>query len=223
MTSVASAVTSAGSSITCITLEVPDVSVARGFYDAAFDLGTLMSVRASDTPTTGFRGFTLSLVVSQPSAVDRFIGRALAAGAATLKPPKKSLWGYGGVFRAPDGTIWKVATSANKNHGPSAERVDDVVLLPGVTEVAKSKRFYAERGLVVARSFGRRYVEFAAPESRVKLALHTRRALAKDAGVPPEGAGSHRIAIASENGGFTDPDGFVWERSVPGLAEGSTG
>jgi hypothetical protein len=38
-----------------------------------------------------------------------------------------------------------------------------------------------------------------------------RRALAKDAGVSPEGTGSHRIVIGSDTGPFTDPDGFAWE------------
>ena len=47
----------------------------------------------------------------------------------------------------------------------------------------------------------------------ITLGLLSRRALAKDAGVPPEGTGSHRIAIVSDAGAFTDPDGFVWEPS----------
>jgi hypothetical protein len=46
---------------------------------------------------------------------------ALAAGAAPLKPVAKSLWGYGGVVRAPDGTIWKVATSSKKDAGVSED------------------------------------------------------------------------------------------------------
>jgi hypothetical protein len=81
----------------------------------------------------------------------------------------------------------------------------------GASDIVASKRFYVERGLEVARSFGRRYVEFAGPSSNVKLALYGRRALAKDAGVAPDGTGSHRIAIGSDVGPFTDPDGFVWE------------
>ena len=77
--------------IESIILEVPDPTAAHTFYEA-------FGVRASQTPASGFRGFTLSLVVSQP-----------------------------------DGTIWKVATS------------------------------------------------------------------------------SHRIAIGTDGGPFTDPDGFAWE------------
>jgi hypothetical protein len=41
--------------------------------------------------------------------------------------------------------------------------------------------------------------------------LYGRRALARDAGVPPDGTGSHRLAIDSDAGPFTDPDGFAWE------------
>jgi hypothetical protein len=198
-------------SIESITLEVPDPTVANAFYTAAFGLGTQVGLSASEAPTTGFRGFTLSLVVSQPATVNGLIGAALDAGATPLKPAKKSLWGYGGVVQAPDGTIWKVATSAKKDTGPATRQIDEIVLLLGAADVAASKRFYVDRGLAVARSFGRKYVQFDTPSSPVKLALYGRRALAKDAGVSPDGTGSHRIVIGSDAGPFTDPDGFAWE------------
>ena len=85
------------------------------------------------------------------------------------------------------------------------------MLLLGAADVAASKRFYVDHGLEVARSFGRKYVQFAAPSTHVKLALYGRRALAKDAGVSPDGTGSHRIVFGSDAGSFTDLDGFVWE------------
>jgi predicted lactoylglutathione lyase len=194
-----------------VSLEVPDPAVADAFYTAAFGLGAQVGLRASEAPTTGFRGFTLSLVVSRPATVDGLIGAALDAGATPLKPAKKGFWGYGGVVRAPDGTIWKVATSSRKGTGPATRQIDEIVLLLGVADVAASKRFYVDRGLAVARSFGRKYVEFAIPSTQVKLALYGRRALAKDAGVPPDGTGSHRIVILGDAGPFTDPDGFAWE------------
>jgi predicted lactoylglutathione lyase len=197
-------------SIESVTLEVPDPTVANAFYTGAFG-GTQVGVRASHAPTTGFRGFTLSLTVSQPATVDGLIGAAIDDGATPLKPAAKSFWGYGGVVQAPDGTIWKVATSAKKNTGPATRQIDQIVLLLGVADVAASKRFYVDRGLAVARSFGRKYVEFATSSTPVKLALYGRRALAKDAGVSPDGAGSHRIVIGSDAGPFTDPDGFAWE------------
>jgi hypothetical protein len=104
-----------------------------------------------------------------------------------------------------------VATSSKKNTGPATRQVDEIVLLLGATDVAVSKRFYVDHGLAVAKSFGRKYVQFDAPSGSIKLALYGRRALAKDAGVSSEGTGSHRIAIGSDAGLFTDPDGFAWE------------
>ena len=208
--SVMTSVKVSATSISYVTLEVPDPAAADAFYTAAFGLGARLDTRAAETPTTGFRGFTLSLVVSQPSTVDALIGTALDAGATSIKATKKTLWGYGGVVSAPDGTIWKVATSSKKDSGPATRQVDDVVLLLGVEDVLASKRFYVDHGLEVKRSFGRRYVEFAAPTSHVKLALYGRPALAKDAGVSPDGTGSHRIVIGSNAGTFSDPDGFEW-------------
>ncbi len=194
---------------------MPDPAAARAFYAAAFDLDGQVSVRAaSDEPTTGFRGFTLSLVVSGPGTVDSLVGTALAEGATVLKPVAKSFWGYGGVVQAPDGAIWKVATSSKKDQGPATRTIDDVVLLLGVSDVKATKRFYVERGLAVGKSFGSKYVEFDTPSSEIKLALYGRGALAKDAGVPPEGSGSHRIAIVADADPFTDPDGFVWESAA---------
>ena len=204
-------------SIDTITLEVADLQAAHAFYAAAFGpaFGTDLPIelRASDAPTSGFRGFTISLVVSQPSTVHALTDAALAAGATELKPAAKSFWGVGGVVQAPDGTIWKIATSAKKDTGPATHTVDEVVLLMGVSDVKATKAFYVDKGLEVAKSFGSKYVEFAAPASAVKLALYGRKAAAKDAGVPAEGSGSHRLAIRSSAGSFSDPDEFAWESS----------
>ncbi|WP_430332602.1 glyoxalase [Rhodococcus sp. ACT016] len=193
-----------------LTLEVPDPAAAESFY-AALGVGKYVDVRAAQTPTTGFRGYTLSLVVSQPNIVDAFVAAAVENGAAVVKPAKKSLWGYGGVVQAPDGALWKIATSSKKNTGPAVREFDDLVLLLGVADVKASKQFYVDHGLEVAKSFGRKYVEFAGASTKVKLALYGRRALAKDAGVTEDGTGSHRIVIGSDAGAFTDPDGFAWE------------
>ncbi|MEU6471887.1 glyoxalase [Streptomyces massasporeus] len=196
-------------SIASVTLEVDDPAAADRFYSAAFGLGDRLRLRASEEPTSGFRGFTLSLVVSQPADVDALLDAAVQAGATTLKPAAKSLWGYGGVVQAPDGTIWQLASSSKKNTGPATRQVDEFVLLLGVEDVKASKQFYVEHGLPVGKSFGSKYVEFAA-EGAVKLALYKRRGLAKVAGVSPDGTGSHRLAIGSDTGPFTDPDGFAW-------------
>ena len=199
------------SCIELITVETPDPAAADAFHTAAFGGAVPVRARASEAPTSGFRGCTLSLVVAQPSTVDAFVGAALEAGATELKPAKKSLWGYGGVVRSPDGTIWTVASSSKKDRGPATREVDEFVLQLGVADVAASKRFYVERGLEVSKSYGRKYVQFASPSSPVTLALYGHGALAKTAGVSPEGTGSHRIVINGTAGSFTDPDGFAWE------------
>lgn len=203
--------TAANTSLASVTLEVADPEAARRFY-SAFGVDTYIRLRASEAHSTGFRGFTLALTVSGPATVDGFVGAAVDAGATVLKPAAKSLWGYGGVVQAPDGTIWKVATSAKKDTGPATREIDEIVLLLGVEDVKATKQFYVGRGLTVAKSFGGKYAEFTCGESSpVKLALYKRRGLAKDLGVPADGTGSHRIVLGSTAGPFTDPDGFAWE------------
>ncbi|MCO1656316.1 glyoxalase [Pseudonocardia humida] len=199
--------------IDSIVLEVADVAAAEAFH-AALGVADRVHVRFGEAPTRGFRGYTLSLVVSQPSTVDAFIRAALDGGATAVKPPAKSFWGYGGVVQAPDGAIWQVATSSKKDTGPAALEYDDLVLLLGVTNVKTTKQFYVEHGLTVTKSFGSRYVEFASPGQGIDLALYSRRAAAKAAGVDPDGSGSHRIVVRSDAGAFTDPDGFAWESST---------
>ncbi|AEV86100.1 glyoxalase [Actinoplanes sp. SE50] len=196
--------------IDSISVGASDPTAAAAFYRAAFDLGDIVQVHRSDAPTTGFRGFAVSLVVAQPADVDLFAAAALHAGATALKPVTKGFWGYGGVVQAPDGAIWKLATSSKKNTAPATRQIEAMVLLLGVENVKATKQFYLEHGMTVAKSFGSKYVEFTAGSSPIKLALYTRRAAAKDVGVPAEGTGSHRIAINGDTGGFTDPDGFVW-------------
>ncbi|MCL6674017.1 glyoxalase [Streptomyces panaciradicis] len=203
--------TAAHTSLASVTLEVADLEAARRFY-TAFGVDTYISLRASEAPSTGFRGFTLALTVAGPATVDGFVADAVDAGATVLKPAAKSLWGYGGVVQAPDGTIWKIATSAKKDSGPATREVDEVVLLLGVEDVKATKQFYVGRGLTVAKSFGGKYAEFASGQSSsVKLALYKRRALAKDLGVTDDGTGSHHVILGSTAGTFTDPDGFIWQ------------
>jgi catechol 2,3-dioxygenase-like lactoylglutathione lyase family enzyme len=195
--------------IDSITLGATDPEAAARFYRDAFDLDSRVRIATTDAPTDGFRGFTMSLVAPQPANVTALFDAAVAAGADILKPLAKSLWGFGGVVQAPDGAIWNLATSTKKDTAPASRAFDHVVLLLGVDDVSASKRFYAERGLAVGKSFGS-YVDFDVPGSPIGLGLYKRRALAKAAGVSPEGSGSHRIRIAGDGGAFVDPDGFEW-------------
>ncbi|MGA5495812.1 glyoxalase [Streptomyces cinereoruber] len=204
----------AGLSLASVTLDVADLEAARRFY-RAFGVDAYVRLQASEAPSTGFRGFTMALTVANPATVDAFLGSAVDAGATVLKPAAKSLWGYGGVVRAPDGAIWKVATSAKKDTGPADREIDEVVLLLGVEDVKAARQFYADRGMAVARSFGGKYAEFVPGRSgAVKLALYKRRGLAKDLGVPADGTGSHRLVLGGTADAFTDPDGFVWEAAA---------
>ncbi|WP_181785516.1 VOC family protein [Streptomyces phytophilus] len=194
-----------------VTIEAADPDAARRFYAAVLDTEDRVRVAESAEPTTGFRGFTMSLVVARPADADATVDSSVAAGATVLKPSKKSLWGYGGVVQAPDGTVWTVASQSKKDTGPATGAVEGIVLQLAVADVAASKEFYAGRGFAVTKSYGRKYVEFADPAGPVAFSLYKRADLAKVAGVPPEGTGSHRLRIAADTAPFTDPDGFEWE------------
>jgi uncharacterized glyoxalase superfamily protein PhnB len=200
-------------SINQVTIMVssPDIDAAQEFYSSAFGAVPQLRLASTDAESDGFRGFTLSLIVSRPASVDELIDAAVAGGAAILKPAKKQFWGgYSGVVQAPDGTIWKVATSAKKNTAGD-RHIERVTLILGVADIKKSKQYYIDHGLTVARSFGSKYVEFAAAGDAVMLALYKRAGLAKDAGVAVAGRSAHRIIVCSDAGAFVDPDGFTWQ------------
>lgn len=195
-------------SLLSVALESPEPEAATAFYADFLGPDTPIDVRRGDASTSGFRGFTLSLVVAQPGTVDLLFEDAIRAGASVLKPVTKSFWGYGGVVQAPDGAIWKLASSAKKDKGPVTRAIDDFVLLLGCSDVKASKQFYVEHGLEVEKSYGSKYVQFDGSKSAVTLGLYGRKALAKDAGVSMDGVGSHRLTVITDGSTFTDPDGF---------------
>ena len=195
--------------IDSLTLDVHDPAAAEAFYEQAFGLGPRVNARAAQTPTAGFRGFSVSLIVGQPSTVDSLYETAVAAGATSVKPAARGMWGYGAVVQDPDGVVWKLATSSKKEKGIAERQIDDVVLLLGASDLGASKKFYVGRGLEVKRSFPGRYAEFKS--GGVKLALYPGRAgVAREAGVSPDGDGPHGLTINSDAGTFSDPDGFAW-------------
>lgn len=196
-----------------VTLEVPDPAAAQVFHKAVLGADLPVRVRAGDTPTSGFRGYTLSLVVARPGMVDALTAAALDTGASEIKPVAKSFWGYGGALRGPDGAVWTFASSSKRHDGPADPVIDSVVLLLGVADVKASRQFYTDRGLTAAKSFGGKYAEFDGGGSPLKLALLGRKALAKNGGVDPDGSGSSRIVLGGDTAPFTDPDGFDWETS----------
>ncbi len=198
------------SGIAHLTLEVDDPVAAEAFYREAFDLGDAVRFRKAEGESSGFRGYSISLIAAQPSDVDALAASAIAAGATEVKPVQKGFWGYGGVVSAPDGTLWKLVSQAKKDTGPGTGRHDDLVVLLGVDDVKASKAFYVEQGLAAGKSFGGKYAELETG-STVKLSLYPRKAAAKDAGVPEAGSGSHRIVLTGSVGPVTDPDGYEWE------------
>ena len=198
--------------IDSLTLDVHEPAASEVFYQNAFGLGPQVMARAAQTPSTGFRGFSISLIVGQPSSVDSLYETAIAAGATSVKPAARGMWGYGAVVQDPDGVVWKLATSSKKEKGLPERQIDDVVLLLGASDLGASRKFYVHRGLEVKRSFPGRYVEFKS--GAVKLALYPGRAgVAKEAGVSPDGSGPHGITVNSDAGTFCDPDGFLWGSS----------
>ena len=194
-------------SITSLTIEADDAKAAAKFYAAAFGLGDVIHTTTSTEPTAGFRGFTLSFVVEQVATLNRLFDAAVTAGATVVKPVAKSMWGTGAAVQAPDGTAITIATSSKKDKGPAVDEVAQVILLLAADDSAASKAFYVDRGFVVAKSFGK-YIEFE-KEGAVGIALYARKALAKNAGVDPEGSGSHRLVVNGTGAPAIDPSGFV--------------
>lgn len=205
--------------ITAVALEADDVEAAEAFY-TALGLSDRVRVRPAHAPSEGFRGFTLSPLVADPRQADAFVEAAVRAGGTVIKPPKKSLWGYGGSVRAPDGSIWTVASSQKNPPKGSTDApplvYEDLVLLLGVEDVKASKEFYVQQGLRVGKSYGSKYVEFDLPGSPVQLALNGRKATAKNAGVDAAGSGSHRLVVLGGLGPLTDPEGHLWEDGAAG-------
>lgn len=197
-----------------ITFEVSstdELAAAERFYNDVFGLGGQVGLRVTASPTSGFRGFAPSLILAQPADVDALFRRALEAGAEVLKPVVKSLWGYGGSLRAPEGTVWQIASARKKNTDRATGEIERLVLLLGVEDVKASKHFYEDKGVIVAKSYGSKYVEF--DSGAIRLALYQRATLAEQVGVDSAGTGSHRVAVNAD-GSFTDPDGFVWQTGV---------
>ena len=96
--------------ISSVTVEADDATAAEKLY-AALGVADRVAVRRAEGPASGFHGFTLSIVTSQPANVDAYLDAAVAHGATLVKPGRKSLWGYGGSFRAPDGSTWSRSTT----------------------------------------------------------------------------------------------------------------
>lgn len=239
-----------------IILGVPNVQAARDFYTAVFspetvdhgeavtlDLhgtGRLALYEAEETQAPNrFRGYTLNYTVDQPSEVEAVMATAGQAGAEVVKPAKKSLFaGVAGVFRAPDGAIWKIAAPTRKDTGPASNppQPTETVVILGVVSPKVTRDFYTALGMMVDRDYGDKFIDFQQTPGMCRLGLMTRKSLAKDAGLRDDGGVPHfplfthkidtrdeidalldaaRAAGASverdgSSGTFRDPDGWAW-------------
>ena len=80
--------------------EIADLRSAGPTYTDALGLDEFVMLRESEAPTIGFRGFTPSLLVSQPAGVNGLVDAVVDCGAEVLKPASASLRGYGGAVRS---------------------------------------------------------------------------------------------------------------------------
>jgi uncharacterized protein len=64
---------------------------------------------------TGFRGVAFAYNVRSEELVDDVLAEAERAGAAIVRPARRTSWGgYSGYFADPDGYLWEVATGATQ-------------------------------------------------------------------------------------------------------------
>jgi catechol 2,3-dioxygenase-like lactoylglutathione lyase family enzyme len=207
----------------------------------------------ADGRSDGFRAFTLSYIVESADQVDQILSRAEAHGGTISKPPKSAVWGYSAYVTDPSGHLWKIASTKRRPllglkaaaHSGRPIRPQELPITVGVADVKRAKQFYKDGlGLPVKKSFGSKFVMFDGRRAS-DLALYTRKALANDAAVPPDGSGFRGFALtyvvdsthsaeellarAGRAGGrpieaggdrvrgcFADLDGNLWQVAVGG-------
>lgn len=207
-----------------MTLGVPEVKNAQSFYTAAFSPSTTddrgrhvdldmhgtghvalhgAEALAAEThaggapPASGFRGYVMTFIVSQPTEVANVVDAAAKGGAKVLKPAKKSLFGaFSGVYQAPDGAIWKVAAPTKKDKGPVADPAvpTETAALLGVSDMKAAKSFYEALGMKTDKDY-KHYADFHPEAGTCRLGLMPRETLAKDVGVDDAGESGFSAAV----------------------------
>lgn len=223
-------------SLDTVALATPDLPAARAFYTTALaptatdrghaidldlpgagrfsltEAGTLAATAGVAPSTDGFRGFVLTYILTQPTEVSAVMAGAVQHGAELLKPAKKALFGsFSGALRTPDGAVWKLAASSGKDTGPAATspQPTETTLILGVADVKVSKAFYAALGMTVDRDYGGKYVDFRPADGATRLCLMQRGALAKDAGVSPDGGGFPGMVLDHRAGSPAEVDALL--------------
>jgi uncharacterized protein len=128
--------------VSVITLGVRDLNRAKEFYNVGlgwpiqleegdwvcFNLGgpsalalypwDAVAEDAGVAPDgTGFRGVVLAYNVRSDDRVDAVLAEAERAGAAIVRPARRTPWGgYSGYFADPDGFLWEVAWNPHFPH-----------------------------------------------------------------------------------------------------------
>ncbi|MCF8610949.1 VOC family protein [Gordonia sp. HY285] len=197
-----------------------DVSASKDFYAAAFsplrtesagtvevdmhgtgrfELAPTTAGVAPEVASSPFPGYVVTYALAQPSEVQAVMDAAAHAGAQVLKPAKKALFGsFSGSFRAPDGSIWKVAADSNKNKEPAAAapRPTEISIILGVKDPKASRTFYQALGLKTDRDYGNKYIDFQPADNAVRLCLMQRNVLAKDVGINDPGDGTGGLTLS---------------------------
>lgn len=220
-----------------IRLGVPEVREGLEFYKDAFSVtaanqgdGTTFDMHGTgrfalyetealaqdahvQAPTSGFRGYTLNVIVGQPGEVKALLDVAVQNGANVLKPAKKWLFGgFSAVYEAPDGAIWKLAASTKKDTGPVGVPpipTEPTVIIIGVADLKTSKEFYTALGMTVDRDYGNQYVDFQPGSGTCRLGLMQRKTLAKDANVHANGSGFRSVAFGHVVTSRDEVDGLL--------------
>ncbi|RSN67576.1 VOC family protein [Actinomadura sp. WAC 06369] len=209
-------------SIDIITLGVPEVEAAQGFYASAFScpapgegpaagldlhgtgrlafqpLEAMAGDTGADPAASGFRGYVLSSIVQRPAEVRALLDAAAARGATVVKPAKKALFGeFTAAYQAPDGAVWKLAAATKKDTAPvpdPPEPTETAVYL-GVAKPKASKTFYEKLGMKAEHDYGDKFIDFAVAGGACRLGLLTRKALAGDVGIDQHGDGFSGLVL----------------------------
>ncbi|WP_205718369.1 VOC family protein [Actinomadura sp. WMMA1423] len=209
-------------SIDIITLGVPRVEAARGFYTSAFScpatddgrtsvlnlhgtgrlaldpLDALAGDGGADPATSGFRGYVLSTIVQRPAEVRALLDTATAQGATVVKPAKKALFGeFTAAYQAPDGAVWKLAAATKKDTAPvpdPPEPTETAVYL-AVARPKTSKVFYEKLGMKTEHDYGDKFIDFTRAGGACRLGLLTPEDLAGDVGVDRHGDGFSALVL----------------------------
>ncbi|MFJ4767654.1 VOC family protein [Streptomyces uncialis] len=222
-------------SVDLITIGVPQVEGASAFYSSAFSatataaddgrtagfdlngtgrlgvqqIEVLAAESGANAATSGFRGYVLSSIVSQPAEVRALLDTAAAQGATVVKPAKKEMFGeFAAVYRSPDGAVWKLAAASKKDTDtvPDPPRPTETAVYLGVAKPKTSKVFYEALGMSVDRDYGDKFIDFTIADGVCRLGLLPRKALAKDAGVDENGDGFSALVLTHTAASRDDVD-----------------